>query len=213
MIKAGEKLKEERLKKDLSLDDISKSTKIKSIFLEYIEEGEYHKLPSASYVSGFVKNYARFLGLDEKEVMAIFRREYDEEKAFKVLPGGFEQKDDFPIFRFRNKRFVVLAISIFAIFILYILFQYRYAFLNPPLEVSNPKENDVINSSQVRVSGKTDPNSTVYLNKDLISVDQNGNFEKTIIVFPGKTVIVLKAVSKFLKETEKRIDIEVKGGS
>lgn len=213
MIKAGEKLKEERIKKGLGLEDISKTTKIKSVFLEYIENSEYQKLPSASYASGFVKNYARSLGLPEKEIMAIFRREFDEEKAYRVLPKGFEREGEFPNARFKNKRFLGLVITIFAIFISYILFQYRYAFINPPLDVLTPTQNQVINSSSVIVTGKTDSNSTVYINKDLISVDQNGNFEKTINVFPGKTTISVKAISKFLKQTEKKIDIVVKGGS
>lgn len=213
MIKAGDKLKEERLKKGLSLEDISKITKIKVLFLEYIENGQYLKLPSPSYASGFVKNYARALGLDEKEILALFRREFDAEDAYKVLPKGFERKDEFRVSRFRNKRFIALSLSIFAIFILYILFQYRYAFINPPLDITSPKDNQIINSSSVTVSGKTDPNSTVYVNKDLISVDSSGNFEKTISVFPGKTTIVIRAISKFLKQNEKRIDIDVKGGS
>lgn len=213
MIKAGEKLKEERLKKGLSLEDISKSTKIKPSFLEYIENCQYQKLPSASYASGFVKNYAKVLGFEEEEVMALFRREFDSEKAYKVLPKGFEQKEDFSSEPFRNRRFLFLVATVFSLFILYILFQYRYAFLNPPLEIVNPRENAVVNSSFVKVTGKTDSNVTVYINKDLISVDQNGNFEKTISVFPGKSIIEIKAISKFLKQTDKKITIEVKGGS
>ena len=51
------------------------------------------------------------------------------------------------------------------------------------------------------------------MNSDLINVDQNGYFEKTITLFPGKTVIDVRAISKFLKQSEKRINIEVKGGS
>ncbi len=213
MIKAGEKLKEERLKKKLSLGDISKSTKIKLIFLEYIEDGQYQKLPSASYASGFVKNYAKVLGLKEEEVMALFRREFDQEKVYRVLPSGFDEKDQFPMSRFKNKRFIFAVVFIFSIFILYILFQYRYAFLNPPLKITTPKENAVLNTSSVSVSGKTDSNSTVYINKDLVNVDQNGDFEKTITVFPGKTAIIVRSVSKFLKQTEKKINIQVKGGS
>lgn len=213
MIKAGEKLKEERLKKNLSLEDISKTTKIKTIFLQYIEEGLYQKLPSASYATGFVKNYAHALGLPEKEIMALFRREFDEEKIYKVLPTGFEQEENFSNTRFKNKRFLVLMFTIFILFILYILFQYRYAFINPPLEVYTPKENQVINSSSIKITGKTDSNSTVYINKDLINIDQNGNFDKTITVFPGNTTVLIKTVSKFMKQTEKRIDIVVKGGS
>ena len=94
MIKAGERLKEVRLARDLTLEDVEKSTKIKTSYLEFIENGQYDKLPSVSYAQGFVRNYADFLGLPEKEIMAIFRREFDEEKAYRVLPKGFDKKQE-----------------------------------------------------------------------------------------------------------------------
>ena len=68
-------------------------------------------------------------------------------------------------------------------------------------------------SSYVKVIGKTDPNSTVFVDKDAVSVDQNGNFEKIINVFPGKTIITVKAVNKFSRETQKKIEVNVKPGS
>lgn len=210
MLRASEKLKEARLQKRLTLEDISKHTKIKAEFLEFIENGEYEKLPSVSYAKGFVKNYAKFLGLSEKEIMAIFRREFNEEKTFRVLPKGFEKTEEFSLSGFKIRQTAILIFIIFIFFIGYILFQYRYAFINPPLEINSPKNSALIYSSEVKVSGKTDPNSTVYINSDAVSVDQNGNFEKTISLFSGKTTITIKAINKFLKETEKKIDVNVK---
>src|ERR1035437_9008307 len=95
MIKSGEKLQQTRAEKGLSLEDVAKGTRIKKEFLSYIENGEYQKLPSASYAHGFVRNYARFLGLPDEEILAIFRREFDQEKAYKVLPKGFEDRQRF----------------------------------------------------------------------------------------------------------------------
>ena len=213
MIRAGEKLREIRLEKGLSLEDVSKSTKIKTPFLESIENGDYQKLPPVSYAQGFVRNYAKFLGLPEKEIMAVFRREFDEEKTYRVLPKGFDQRKEFPVSGFKIKQTAFLIFVIFVIFAGYILFQYRYAFINPPLSVSFPKDKSSILSSYVKVIGKTDPNSTVFVDKDAVSVDQNGNFEKIINVFPGKTIITVKAVNKFSRETQKKIEVNVKPGS
>lgn len=209
MIKAGEKLKEERLSKGLSLEDVSKKTKIKVSYLEFIENGEYDKLPSVSYAQGFVRNYSDFLGFPEEEMMAVFRREFDEEKTYRVLPKGFDKKQDIPLSGFKIKQTFVLIALVFIVFLGFLLFQYRYAFLNPPLHINNYS----VSSSEVTISGSTDSNSTVYINKDAVSVDQSGNFTKTISVFSGKITITIKAVSKFLKETTKQIQIDVKGGS
>ncbi len=213
MTKAGEKLQEARLEKGLTLEDVSKSTKIKTEFLKLIEEGEYAKLPSVSYAHGFVRNYAKFLGLPEKEIMAIFRREFDEDKSYRVLPKGFGETDNFPVSRFKIKQTAIVIIVIFLLFLGYILFQYRGAFLNPPLEITSPKNGTKVSSSAVTVIGKTDSNATVYVEKNAVSVDQNGNFKKTINVFPGETTITVSVINKFSKETDRQITIDVKPGS
>lgn len=210
MVKAGEKLQEARLAKGLSLEDVSQSTKIKAKYLEYIEKGEYNKLPSVSYASGFVKNYALFLGLLEKDIMALFRREFDEDTAYKVLPKGFESKDQFPLSGFRIRQTFFIIALVFVAFIAYIIFQYRYAFINPPLQINSPKDRQVITASEIQITGTTDPNSTIYINKSVTTVDNNGNFTKTISVFPGNFVLDVKAINKFGKETEVKRTVEVK---
>lgn len=210
MVKAGEKLQEARLARGLSLEDISQSTKIKAKYLEYIEKGEYNKLPSVSYASGFVKNYALFLGLAERDIMALFRREFDENTAYRVLPKGFESENEFPISRFKIKQTFIFIILIFVCFIAYIIFQYRYAFINPPLKINSPADRQVITASELKITGTTDPNSTIYINKTVATVDNSGNFTKTISVFPGNFVLDIKAINKFGKETQVRRVIEVK---
>jgi cytoskeletal protein RodZ len=211
MIKSGEKLQQARLQKGLSLEDIAKNTKIKTEFLSYIESGEYQKLPSPSYASGFVRNYARFLDLPDEEILALFRREFDENKAYKVLPKGFEQKSEFPHPRFKIRQAVLLSVIILILFLGYLLFQYRDAFLNPPLTIISPSAS--ITSSQIKIAGKTDANATVYVDKDAVTVDGNGNFEKIITVFPGKSTVVVKAVNKFSRETVKQVVLDVKPGT
>jgi cytoskeletal protein RodZ len=213
MTKAGEKLQQTRLEKGLTLEDVAKNTKIKTEFLSFIEEGEYAKLPSVSYAHGFVRNYAKFLGLPEKEIMAIFRREFDEDKTYRVLPKGFGEGDSFPLGKFKLKQTAVLIVFIFLIFMAYILFQYRYAFLNPPLQITSPQNGSTVSSSEVTISGKTDSNATVYIEKNAVSVDQNGNFKTTINVFPGQTTISVSVINKFSRETDKQITINVKPGS
>jgi cytoskeletal protein RodZ len=212
MIKSGEKLQQARLGKGLSLEDIAKGTKIKKEFLSYIENGEYQKLPSASYAHGFVRNYARFLGLPDEEILAIFRREFDQEKAYKVLPKGFEDRQGFQGFRFKVRQAVALSVIAVVLLIGYLLWQYRDAFLNPPLEITSPQKG-IVSSSQVKIAGKTDPNSTVYINNDAATVALDGSFSKVINVFPGKTTVVVKAINKFSRETDKKVDIEVAPGT
>lgn len=213
MVKAGSRLQEVRLSKDLNLEQVSKATKIKSSFLDAIEKGEYDKLPSVSYAQGFVKNYAKFLGLSEDEIMPLFRREFDEDKNFRVLPKEFEKSEEFSLSKFKLKQTFVVIIIIFLFLLGYIAYQYRFAILPPMLSIDSPKDNSSVSSSQILVKGKTDSNATVYINSDAVTVDVNGIFKKTIDVFPGKATITIRAINRFQKETDKKIEIDVQGGS
>lgn len=210
MIRAGQRLYEERIKKGLTLEEVSKATKIRANFLLAIEKGEYNKLPSSAYVQGFVRNYAEFLGLPKKDILALFRREFDEEKIFKVLPEGLTRSKEFPLRTLRIQQAVIVTTSILLLLLGYLFFQYRYAIINPPLEITAPKEGAVFSDFQIRLSGKTDPNATVSINGQGVTVDNNGNFVKTLDVFSGKSTISITATNRFGKETKKERHIEVK---
>lgn len=208
MIKIGQRLRDTRMRKGLSLSDVSQNTKIKSPFLEAIENGDYSKLPSASYAQGFVRNYASFLGLPEKETLALFRREFDEEKIFRVLPTGLSQ-NSFSISRFKNST-LLLIVFLFISLLTFILFQYRDAFINPQIKIVSPSENSIIYTSDVTISGKTDPENLVYIENFPVSLDNEGNFTKVVSLFPGKVQITIKVVNRFNRETKVKRHIEIK---
>lgn len=201
MLKAGERLKEERLAKGITLEEASKVTKIRSSFLSHIEESEYSKLPSVAYAQGFVRNYTKFLGLSEKEILALFRREFDENKVFRVLPSGFAKKEEFPLKRFKVKNTVIFGLLIFVALLFYMIFQYRFAFLGPSLSVSSPANNSIVSSSTIIVSGITSRDSTIFINDQAVNVLNDGSFKKDINIFPGENKITVRSVNRFGRET------------
>jgi len=68
----GAKLKSEREKKGITLDDISLSTKIGTRLLRALEEEHFDQLPGGIFNKGFVRAYARHLGLDEEQTVADY---------------------------------------------------------------------------------------------------------------------------------------------
>lgn len=68
----GARLKREREKRKITLDDISVSTKIAPRFLVALEEDQFDQLPGGIFNKGFVRSYARHLGLDETQTIADF---------------------------------------------------------------------------------------------------------------------------------------------
>jgi len=60
-----------------TLADVERSTRIRSRFLEAIETGDYARLPDGLPARGFVRLYARFLGMDEEQALADYDIEND----------------------------------------------------------------------------------------------------------------------------------------
>ena len=68
----GEKLKQEREKRKITLEQISSSTKIGTRMLQALEEDNFNQLPGGIFNKGFVRAYCRFLGLDEDQTVAEY---------------------------------------------------------------------------------------------------------------------------------------------
>jgi cytoskeletal protein RodZ len=69
----GENLRREREARGITLDDISKATKISARLLQAIEEEDFERLPGGVFNVNFVRQYARQIGLDEDRVVGEFR--------------------------------------------------------------------------------------------------------------------------------------------
>ena len=68
----GEKLKQEREQRKITLEQISISTKIGTRMLQALEEDRFNQLPGGIFNKGFVRAYARCVGLDEDQTVAEY---------------------------------------------------------------------------------------------------------------------------------------------
>jgi cytoskeletal protein RodZ len=68
----GEKFRKAREKKELSLDDVSNVTKINARMLRAIEEEHFEDLPGGVFNKGFIRAYAKHLGLDAEEAVSDY---------------------------------------------------------------------------------------------------------------------------------------------
>jgi len=71
----GHSLKVVRERRGLALTDVSSRLRIRRPYLEAIEEGRFSELPGAVYISGFLRQYAEFLGLDPEQVLKTYQAE------------------------------------------------------------------------------------------------------------------------------------------
>ena len=68
----GDKFRKAREKKDLSFDDVSNVTKIGSRMLRAIEEEHFDQLPGGVFNKGFIRAYAKHLGLNDEEAVTDY---------------------------------------------------------------------------------------------------------------------------------------------
>lgn len=71
----GERLKEAREARNLSLEELQEMTKIQKRYLQAIEEGNLQILPGKFYARAFMKEYANAVGLDPDELLEEHKEE------------------------------------------------------------------------------------------------------------------------------------------
>lgn len=68
----GDKLRREREMRGVTIAEMSESTKISKRWLQALEDEEFDVLPGGVFNRGFVRSYARFLGLNEDQTVADY---------------------------------------------------------------------------------------------------------------------------------------------
>jgi cytoskeleton protein RodZ len=88
MTSLGETLRRERLKQNLDLNRVSSELKISSRLLDAIEQERFDRLPGGVFTRSFVRQYARYLRLDEDEISSELQRLLDPPPAMPSSPNG-----------------------------------------------------------------------------------------------------------------------------
>jgi len=198
---AGSIIREERIRRGISLEKAEGATRIRKKFLTAIEQDDYSVLPSLLYAKGFIKNYSEYLGLDSGTVLAFYRRQIDEAHVT-TLP-----KKDKEVFRsswsqLTPGRFVGLLIGILiVVFFAYFITQYRRLSEAPILTIEKPANNVVVKERKIDIMGKTDNDATVTINGVTALVRPDGSFFDQITLEVGVNSITISAVSRYGKTT------------
>lgn len=81
MKEIGELLQEARMEKGISLEQISKETKIPERVLRNLEEGDFSGFAGKVYLKGALRNYAESVGIDSGELFALYDRIIDKKDS------------------------------------------------------------------------------------------------------------------------------------
>lgn len=189
MKKFGELLAIARAKRRISTGRASRDLVIKKEHLEALEEENWQELPEPAYVKGYIKSYAEYLKLNPDFVLAIYRREFDERKFPQKLVTRSEERFFITPTKLLN---LIFALAI-VIFITYIAVQYSSVFSAPKLDISSPQNNEVTTVPVIKITGKTEKDTTVSINGNFAPVDETGNFSYEYILADGKNTFEIIA--------------------
>jgi len=197
----AEFLKEKRKNKNLNLDKLSDLTKIQIYHLEALEAGQFEKLPPSIYRAGIFKRLAKFLDVDENEIIQMYQQE--------IQPVGISSYNENIIKPKKNSYFVltqkkiVIFLGILLLILLSAYLCYQFKFLvGPPNLAVDPKEDMIIQQESLTIRGKTDSGVDLTINGENVYVASDGNFSKEVQLANGINIVEVKVVNNFGKSTK-----------
>ena len=202
----GQILKNARIKKKYSLAKLENATKIKREFIDSVENERWGSLPAFPTVLGFVKSLSTTLAIDEKNAVAVLKRDYPP-KNLRISP----KPDVSSKFTWSPKLTFLTGLALVGVSLFgYLIFQYVRFNSSPRLLVESPKDGQEIKGSEVLVFGSTDVDVKITVNNQPVLVDADGKFSVSLEVLPETDEIIVKAISRSGKEMTVSRRIEVR---
>jgi len=192
-------LKEERLKNDLSLDQVSFKTQIAAKYLEAFEDGAYDKLPGEVYNKQFIKNLAKIFSLSEKKLLAIYQAEKNSQLTFKEFRSA--NTTDKKILAWLSPKIIRNAIIIIFIFgcLAYLGLEIKNIFPLPVLTIISPASQTITHETAIEISGQTEPEVILTINNQEILPQTDGSFNEKVDLTIGLNIFSISAKKKHSK--------------
>ena len=186
------------------MGNVSKEIKVHQKYISALEKDNYSVFSGKVHSKGFLKIYAEFLGLNSKDLLALWRREYEPQFTEAMDDRFFKQK---PI---ETPKFVLTPAVVFMAFISisivvffgYLFYQYQSYTGAPNLDIYYPKDNLVLETDILDITGKTDLDSELYVNNQRIILGPDGSFAESVKLKEGLNTISIKAINKLSQQTE-----------
>ncbi len=211
MYTVGKILQKMRKHLNLTYKDVTNAIHIKPEYLKKLEQNDFTGFKSTTFVKGFIRSYASFLGLDVDKVMALYRRQVgEEEEPIKT--------DNKPV----SHRSIVLSplhlafvglIIFFLVAVFYMFKLYVQAQQPPKLRIIAPKqEHQVVKTPEFEIKGVTEARVLVKINDKEIQLNPDNTFSLKLSLQKGENIITVEAYKIHLpdKKSVKHLVIEYK---
>lgn len=197
MLSVGEILKKQRERLKIDLLDVEKEIKVRQKFLSAVEKNNWGIFSSKVYISGIIKNYSLFLGLDPNNILAFFRRDYERQESIRFkrkLAGHYFAPET-------RKIFIAILVLIFVLFFGYFGFQLKLYFSPPKISILSPKTEIFQKKDRVKILAKTEKDANVSIFGERIYQNSDGLFEFNFPLKKGKNELKIEVIGANGKKT------------
>lgn len=215
MVSLSELLTNRRKELGLTISQVSENTKIPQKMLNALERGDYEVFSSEVYLKGFLRNYAKFLGIDVNKALAIYRRDREgrSEESFNDVKKPIEEQK--PIVT-PGRIVFVSTVVIVVLVVVFIAIQVNKIMQPPNLELKEPVAGGPnselfaeVNSDSVTLAGKVEVGSKLLINGSEVTTNNLQEFRvEGFKLNPGSNEIYIVAESYyFSKKSEIKLTV------
>ncbi len=189
--RAGEQLRTARRGRNLPLDEIANEIRIPPKYLRALEEGDLSVFSADVYARGAYQKYARFLGLESRDIYHSFLRSLSEVRqrvSLKLpVPATWLQRALTP--------YGVIGFSVGLVglvIVSYLGWQVRSFIQLPDLELLEPV-NMVVEGDTVIIRGRAEADALITVNGETVLPGEDQEFLFELPVRPGINVLQVEA--------------------
>jgi cytoskeletal protein RodZ len=113
----GTTLREARVRRKLTLQQVEEDTKIRVKYLQAMENEDFDVMPGATYVKGFLRTYATYLGLDARIVLDEYTSRLGPRDVHEPFAGSSALRP-----RVHRRRNTLLFVAVLCLLILAVLY-------------------------------------------------------------------------------------------
>lgn len=104
--------------------------------------------------------------------------------------------------------FTILISGFLAVVVIgYAIFSARHIITGPIINVSSPKDGEVLSDNFADIRGVSENLNYISLNDRQIFIDDNGNFREKLLLYPGLNILKFYGKDKFGREITKNIRV------
>jgi transcriptional regulator with XRE-family HTH domain len=208
----AEQLRQARQASGYTIEKAAKEVGINVKYLRALEHDDFNVLPAGVYGKNFLREYAQFLCLPEKSLVALYEQEAKysrKEPKVELFSKQVVRSWDL-LATPRLLRNISLALVV-AVCMGYLIYSLNRIVAPPLLVLQYPIENAVVDKSGVEIRGSAEPETTLTINGEAVLMDYQGNFAKEVQLKKGINTITVCAEKRYGQKQIVSRQVLVKG--